>query len=57
VACSLKKDAQITKAISVFPEDVAAFRELIALGVELDCRVVATDNKVDFEQLLKEKFS
>ncbi len=48
---------QITKAISVFPEDVAAFRELIALGVELDCRVVATDNKVDFEQLLKEKFS
>ena len=48
---------QITKAISVFPEDVAAFRELIALGVKLDCRVVATDNKVDFEQLLKEKFS
>lgn len=48
---------QITKAISVFPEDVKAFRELKALGVELDCRVVATDNKVDFEQLLNDKFA
>ncbi|MGC6767920.1 mannose/fructose/sorbose PTS transporter subunit IIB [Enterococcus sp. LJL128] len=45
---------QITKAISVSPEDVAAFRGLKAAGVELDCRVVATDSKIDFEAKLKE---
>ena len=45
---------QITKAISVFKEDVDAFYELIDLGVELDCRVVATDSPKNFEALLKE---
>lgn len=45
---------QITKAISVFKEDVDAFYELLDLGVELDCRVVATDSPKNFEALLKE---
>ena len=43
---------QVTKAISVYPEDVQAFRDLIALGVKLDCRVVATDKPQDFVALL-----
>ncbi|MBS7576889.1 MULTISPECIES: PTS sugar transporter subunit IIB [unclassified Enterococcus] len=43
---------QLTKAISVFPEDVAAFKELIDLGVKLDCRVVVTDSPKDFNALL-----
>lgn len=45
---------QVTKAISVSKEDVEAFRELIRLGVKLDCRVVATDSPKDFEALLNE---
>lgn len=45
---------QLTKAISVFKEDVDAFYELLNLGVELDCRVVATDNPKDFKALLEE---
>jgi len=45
---------QITKAISVGAEDITAFNELKILGVELDCRVVASDPKIDFEQKLKE---
>ncbi|WP_057491518.1 PTS system mannose/fructose/N-acetylgalactosamine-transporter subunit IIB [Streptococcus orisasini] len=45
---------QVTKAISVSREDVEAFRELIRLGVKLDCRVVATDSPKDFKALLNE---
>ncbi|MBP1040685.1 PTS sugar transporter subunit IIB [Vagococcus sp. BWB3-3] len=45
---------QITKAVSVSQVDIAAFRELKALKVELDYRVVASDPKVDFEAKLKE---
>lgn len=45
---------QVTKAVSVAPADVAAFRALKAAGVVLDCRVVATDPQVDFEAKLTE---
>ncbi|MGL4694826.1 mannose/fructose/sorbose PTS transporter subunit IIB [Enterococcus larvae] len=45
---------QITKAISVNDQDIQAFRELKKQGVELDCRVVATDSKIDFEAKLNE---
>lgn len=45
---------QVTKAISVSKDDIKAFRELIKLGVKLDCRVVATDSPKDFEALLNE---
>ena len=45
---------QVTKAVSVDATDVAAFRKLAELGVELDLRVVATDAKGDFALKLKE---
>lgn len=44
---------QVTKAVSVNAEEVAAFRQLADQGVELDLRVVATDPKGDFEAKLK----
>lgn len=45
---------QVTKAVSVDPEDVIAFKELKALNVVLDGRVVASDGKTDFAEKLKE---
>lgn len=45
---------QVTKAVSVDATEVAAFRKLAEMGVELDLRVVATDPKGDFEGKLKE---
>lgn len=45
---------QITKAISVNDQDIQAFKQLKEQGVELDCRVVATDSKLDFEAKLNE---
>ncbi len=45
---------QVTKAVSVDQNDVAAFRKLAALGVELDLRVVASDAQGNFEAKLKE---
>ena len=41
-----KGKQQITKAISVDESDKEAFRELDALGVELEIRTVATDQKI-----------
>lgn len=49
-----KGKTQITKAISVNQTDIKAFHELQELGVTLDCRVVATDPKIDFEGKLNE---
>lgn len=43
---------QVTKAVSVGMKDIEAFKRLCDLGVELDCRVVATDPKIDFEAKL-----
>ncbi|CAM4102032.1 PTS fructose transporter subunit IIB [Streptococcus penaeicida] len=45
---------QMTKAISVFKEDVEAFYELDRLGVALDCRVLASDTPKNFKVLLNE---
>lgn len=45
---------QVTKAVSVDAADVAAFRKLADLNVELDLRVIATDPKGNFEAKLKE---
>lgn len=45
---------QLTKAISVNREDVEAFKQLQAYHVELDCRGVASDPKIDFEAKLAE---
>lgn len=47
---------QLTKAVSVNEEDVAAFRKLKKAGVELDLRVVISDPQVDFEKKLNEHF-
>jgi sorbose PTS system EIIB component len=38
---------QITKAISVDDEDIAAFKELNSLGIELEIRAVPEDSKVN----------
>lgn len=45
---------QVTKAVSVDPQDVIAFKELKTLNVVLDGRVVASDGKTDFAEKLKE---
>lgn len=44
--------SQVTKAVSVGQEDIQAFKELSEAGIELDCRVVATDPKINFETKL-----
>ena len=38
---------QITKAVSVYESDIAAFKKLHEMGIELEIRPVATDKKVD----------
>ena len=38
---------QITKAVSVDESDIAAFKKLNEMGIELEIRPVATDKKVD----------
>lgn len=45
---------QLTKAVSVSPEDVESFLALAETNVELDCRVVATDPQLDFMAKLQE---
>lgn len=47
---------QITKAVSLTPQDVKAFRELHKLGVDLDLRVLADDPKRDILKLIDQKF-
>lgn len=44
---------QITKAVSVGKEDIAAFNELNQLGVKLDLRVVDSDSPVDMMKKLE----
>ncbi|RLM10663.1 mannose/fructose/sorbose PTS transporter subunit IIB [Gibbsiella quercinecans] len=39
---------QVTKAVSLDKQDVEAFQQLAAAGVELDLRVVISDPKIDF---------
>lgn len=51
-----KGKKQLTKAVSVDQQDVKAFRKLIEKGIELDLRVVASDPKIDFENLLNESY-
>ncbi|GFZ27421.1 PTS system mannose/fructose/N-acetylgalactosamine-transporter subunit IIB [Lactobacillus corticis] len=46
---------QITKAVSVTKEDIAAFKELDKLGIELDLRVLADDAKKDLLKLIDQK--
>lgn len=43
---------QVTKACSVSQQDVKDFKELIDLGIELDLRVVSSDQKEDFGKKL-----
>ncbi|WP_010632403.1 PTS system mannose/fructose/N-acetylgalactosamine-transporter subunit IIB [Sporolactobacillus vineae] len=45
---------QITKAVSVGPEDVTAFTELNQFGVHLDLRVLDSDSPVDLMRKLKD---
>ncbi|WP_436860483.1 mannose/fructose/sorbose PTS transporter subunit IIB [Mammaliicoccus lentus] len=47
-----KNKKQITKAVSVDEEDIKAFKELNKLNIDLDYRVIKTDPKVDFINLL-----
>ena len=45
---------QLTKAVSLDPQDIQAFRELDKLGVNLDLRVVATDPSVNILDKINE---
>ena len=47
---------QISKAVSLDADDVAAFRELHQLGVKLDLRVVKTDPSSDILAKIDEVF-
>lgn len=49
-----KGKVQITKAVSVDAEDVAAFKRLYELGVKLDLRVVNSDPQTDFMAKIKD---
>ena len=46
---------QVTEAVSVTPEDVAAFKKLHELGVELELRQLPGDSKQDFMKILDTK--
>lgn len=50
--CYAEGKKQITKAVSVTPEDVQAFKDLDKLGVDLDLRVLADDPKKDILKLI-----
>ena len=45
---------QITKAVSVDDDDVAAFKKLHEMGIELEIRPVATDKKIDLMSKIEE---
>ncbi|HBX6281461.1 TPA: PTS sugar transporter subunit IIB, partial [Klebsiella pneumoniae] len=45
---------QLTKAVSLDPQDIQAFRELDKLGVKLDLRVVASDPSVNILDKINE---
>ena len=47
---------QLTKAVSVDADDVEAFRELNNLNVELDYRVVKTDPKSNFIDIIEKEY-
>ncbi|GEL66555.1 PTS system mannose/fructose/N-acetylgalactosamine-transporter subunit IIB [Marinilactibacillus psychrotolerans] len=48
---------QITKAVSVSPDNVTAFNKLNELGIELELRQLPGDTKLDFYKELKTKIN
>jgi mannose/fructose/sorbose-specific phosphotransferase system IIB component len=44
---------QIFKSIAVTEDDVKAFREMLAAGVDFEARVTPRDRRVDFAELLE----
>ena len=44
---SRQERLRLTKAVSVDESDIAAFKKLHEMGIELEIRPVATDKKVD----------
>lgn len=52
-----KDRKQITKSVSVSPEDVEAFRKLKELGVKLELRQLPGDSSVDFSAELEKEVS
>lgn len=52
-----KDRKQITKSVSVSPEDVEAFRKLKELGVKLELRQLPGDSSVDFSVELEKEVS
>jgi PTS system mannose-specific IIB component len=45
---------QISSAVSLGPEDVAALRKMHELGIELELRKIATDSKIDVMTKIKD---
>ena len=53
--CFKDGDTLITQAVSVNAEDVAAIKELVGMGIEVEIRKLANDTKLDAMEVLKSK--
>ncbi|MBE8954085.1 MAG: PTS sugar transporter subunit IIB [Quinella sp. 2Q5] len=53
--CFKDGDTLITQAVSVNADDVAAIKELVSMGIEVEIRKLANDTKLDAMEVLKSK--
>ena len=53
--CFKDGDTMISQAVAVNAEDVAAIKELVGMGIEVEMRKLANDPKVDAMEALKAK--
>ena len=53
--CFKDGDTLITQAVSVNAEDVAAIKELVGMGIEVEIRKLVNDTKLDAMEVLKSK--
>ena len=53
--CFKDGDTLITQAVSVNADDVAAIKELVSMGIEVEIRKLVNDTKLDAMEVLKSK--
>ena len=53
--CYKDGDTLISQAVAVNAEDVAAIKELVSMGIEVEIRKIATEQKIDAMDALKAK--
>ncbi|MBR2681296.1 MAG: PTS sugar transporter subunit IIB, partial [Exiguobacterium sp.] len=53
--CFKDGDTLITQAVSVNADDVAAIKELVGMGIEVEIRKLVNDTKLDAMEVLKTK--